>query len=52
MQSGVDINQCNCYYQEDFVASFEYKNIAGAQFHPELSQTNGIKFFKNFIDNF
>jgi glutamine amidotransferase len=41
-----------CNYQGDFVASFEFGNIAGAQFHPELSQTNGIKYLKNFIDKF
>jgi len=48
----VNINQCYCNYQNDFVASFEQNNIAGAQFHPELSQTNGLKLFKNFIGKF
>jgi glutamine amidotransferase len=52
MVSNVDINQCYCNYQDDFVASFENNNIAGVQFHPELSQTNGVKLFKNFIDKF
>lgn len=52
MISDVNINQCYCNYQDDFVASFEVENIAGAQFHPELSQTNGLKLFKNFIDKF
>ena len=52
MKSNVDINQCYCNYQDDFVASFEYNNIAGAQFHPELSQINGLKLLKNFIDKF
>lgn len=52
MKSDVDINQCNCNYQDDFVASFEVDNIAGAQFHPELSQRNGLKVIKNFLDKF
>jgi glutamine amidotransferase len=52
MMSDANINQCYCNYQHDFVASFEYYNIAGIQFHPELSQTNGLKLFKNFIDKF
>jgi len=46
MTSGSDINNCNCNYGDDFVASFEVENIAGVQFHPELSQTNGIKLLK------
>jgi len=52
MISNDNINQCYCNYQDDFVASFEQNNIAGVQFHPELSQTNGLKLFKNFIDKF
>jgi glutamine amidotransferase len=52
MTSKVEINQCYCNYQEDFIASFELDNIAGTQFHPELSQTNGLKLLKNFINNF
>jgi glutamine amidotransferase len=52
MMSHVNINQCYCFYQHDFIASFEHNNIAGVQFHPELSQTNGLKLFKNFIDKF
>lgn len=46
------INQSICNYGEDFVASFEYKNIAGVQFHPELSQRNGLRLLNNFILKF
>lgn len=52
MISDSKINQGICNYGNDFVASFECDNIAGVQFHPELSQTNGIKLLKNFIQNF
>jgi imidazole glycerol-phosphate synthase subunit HisH len=52
MKSEDQINQCYCNYESDFIASFEYKNIAGVQFHPELSQKNGLKLLKNFIDKF
>jgi glutamine amidotransferase len=41
-----------CNYQNDFVASFEFENITGTQFHPELSQTNGLKLLKNFLNKF
>ena len=52
LQSDRDINQSHCNYQEDFIASFEQSNIVGTQFHPELSQTNGLKILKNFIGKF
>jgi len=41
-----------CFYGEEFVSSFEKENITGVQFHPELSQQNGIKLLSNFIYNF
>jgi len=47
-----DINASTCEYGEKFIASFEKDNIAGVQFHPELSQHNGLKVLRNFIDKF
>jgi len=49
MMSEYDINQSICHYGNDFVSSYEVGNIAGVQFHPELSQTNGLKLLDNFI---
>lgn len=46
------INPCHCNYGQNFIASFEIGNIAGVQFHPELSQTNGLKLLKNYIEKF
>ncbi len=46
------INQSMCTYGEEFVASYENDNIAGTQFHPELSQSNGLKLLRNFIEKF
>jgi imidazole glycerol-phosphate synthase subunit HisH len=52
MLSGDDIGQSHCEYSMRFVAAFEKANCAGVQFHPELSQTNGLKLLCNFIERF
>ena len=52
MLSDHTINQSMCEYGGSFVASFEKENIAGTQFHPELSQNNGLKLLRNFIEKF
>jgi glutamine amidotransferase len=52
LKSKENINQTICNYQEDFIAGFELDNLCGVQFHPELSQSNGLRLFKNFINNF
>ena len=45
-----DENYGKCLYGDEFLASFENQNIFGTQFHPEKSQTNGIKLLKNFLE--
>ena len=52
MLSESNIGQSFCHYGGDFVASFELDNVAGVQFHPELSQKNGLQLIKNFIELF
>ena len=37
------------FYGQNFVSYIEYKNIIGCQFHPEKSQSNGLKFLNNFL---
>lgn len=38
-----------CNYGVDFLAAYEYENVFGAQFHPEKSQTNGLRLLANFL---
>ena len=52
MKSNRNIMQATCDYGDKFIASYELDNIVGVQFHPELSQTNGLKLLENFIKNF
>jgi glutamine amidotransferase len=52
MADNINISHSTCIYNDEFIASYEQDNIAGVQFHPELSQTNGLKLLKNFIEYF
>jgi len=38
-----------CKYGDCFVAAYENENVFATQFHPEKSQTNGLKMLSNFI---
>jgi len=38
-----------CNYGSDFLAAYESENIFATQFHPEKSQTNGLKLLNNFL---
>ena len=49
LKTNYNINQSYCNYGNDFISSFEYKNFAGVQFHPELSQSSGLKLLQNFL---
>ena len=37
-------------YGQNILASFEYNNIMGTQFHPEKSQSLGLKLLSNFCE--
>ena len=37
------------FYGENFTSLIEHDNIYGTQFHPELSQSNGLRLLHNFM---
>jgi glutamine amidotransferase len=41
---------CTTDYQKPMVAGLLKENIFGTQFHPEKSQSNGIKLLSNFLN--
>jgi glutamine amidotransferase len=48
--SSASINSSLCNYGDNFIAAFEHSNIYGTQFHPELSQNNGLQLLRNFVN--
>jgi glutamine amidotransferase len=44
------IATANCNYGQTFIASLEYQNIFGTQFHPEKSSKAGRQLLKNFCE--
>ena len=43
-----DYKYLECFYGDKFLAGIEKDNFFGLQFHPEKSQSNGIKVLENF----
>lgn len=46
-----DITAAWCDYGVKVTAAVQKDNIFGVQFHPEKSQTNGLKFFRGFFNS-
>lgn len=49
LPSGNPFSSAVCSYGTDFTAALERDNIYATQFHPEKSQTNGLKLLSNFL---
>ena len=50
VSSRENLNQSICNYGQNFIAAIEVENIYATQFHPELSQNNGLQLLKNFLN--
>lgn len=45
-----DVENATCDYGEKFIAVVKKDNLVGVQFHPEKSQSPGLRILKNFIE--
>jgi glutamine amidotransferase len=50
LKENITANFATCTYGVNFLAAFGVNNIYGTQFHPEKSQSNGLRLLKNFIE--
>ena len=46
---GRTFNVAYCNHSRRFVAGFQHEAMCGAQFHPEKSQSSGLRMLRNFI---
>ena len=44
-----EFNYSETMHEKNFISAFQYKNICATQFHPEKSQSNGLKLLYNFF---
>jgi glutamine amidotransferase len=45
-----NFNIAICNHLNSFVAAFQIDNLCGAQFHPEKSQSTGLRLISNFLE--
>jgi glutamine amidotransferase len=48
---GTGCNVGLCDHERPFVAGFQQANVCGVQFHPEKSQSAGLRLISNFLDS-
>ena len=50
-ECGEELVIASCDYGIKVTAAVQQQNICGVQFHPEKSQTNGLKFFRGYFNS-
>ena len=48
--SNGDWNVASCAHTQPFVAAFQKDHLCGVQFHPEKSQSTGLRLISNFLE--
>lgn len=50
IENDESFNIAYCQHNKKFISGLNFENVYGVQFHPEKSQSTGLKLIKNFLE--